>query len=366
MKTSVEIRRNTGRMIAKNLIVLVVIAVVAFIGVMSWFTNHTTATADGIDVCTEMAYGLEYFIVAPSDTDQYSNINTWISTYNTNHASESGFVAKDWHTGTLNFDFSDAELKFMEDIFLCETTSDGITFKIPKLIQYGDIAYVDTSESFDDAVANNEYMSFDLYFRCKSPGDVKLLNTSTISPVGTISTSSEEAMKNAAIGAVRLAVLNGNTRELLWIPGPRVWYDGTANNGEGELHTNYTGSTAGTFEPGGNVTVSNDTISLTDDGTNEHWYFNSSKARVRANDGNGNSVAVASTNGDYRLGQTSSDDVSVVTLDDSKYDSINGYYYKHIRVNLWIEGEDAESRLKFVGGKFQMNLDFDLVASSGS
>lgn len=360
MKTSVEIRRNTGRMIAKNLIVLAAIAVAVAVGVIAWFTSHQTVTADGIEVQTVMADGLEYFIVAPNANDQYSNINTWISTYNSTHASESGFVAKDWHTGELNFDFSDAELKFMEDIFLCETTSDGKTFQIPKLIQYGDIAYVDTTEAFEEAVANNEYMSFDLYFRSKASGDVKLKNTSTIAPVGTISTSSEEEMKNAAIGAVRMSVLNGNTRELLWIPGPRVWFDGTANNNEGVLHTNYTGNN-NTFKPGGNVTVSNNSITLTGDGTDEHWYYNSSKNREQATDG-----VVASTRGDYRLGNTSNDDISVVTLDNTNYDSTNDYYYNHIRINLWIEGEDAESRLKFVGGKFQMNLDFDLAASSGS
>lgn len=356
MKKSEELSRKTRRMIAKNLIVLAALAVVAFVGVVSWFTKNTTATASGIAVRTEMADGLEYFIVAPGASDQYDNINTWISNYNSNHANDTGFVPKDWHTGAINFDFTDAELKFMEDLFLCETTSDGITFNIPKLIQYGSIAYVDTTESFENATANNEYMSFDIYFRCKSSGDVKLLNTSTIAPSGTIGTATEEEMKNAAIGAVRLSVLNGNTRELLWIPGPCVWFDGTANDNEGELHTSYTGTTANPFKPGGNVTVSNDTIALTNDGTNEHWYYNSSKARVQDE---GTDV-VASTNGDYRLGH----DIAVVTL--SNYDSTNEYYYNHVRINLWIEGEDAESRLKFVGGKFQMNLDFDHTASSGS
>ena len=50
MKKSDEIRRKTWRMIAKNLIVLAALAVAAVIGVMSWFTQNTTATADGISV----------------------------------------------------------------------------------------------------------------------------------------------------------------------------------------------------------------------------------------------------------------------------------------------------------------------------
>jgi len=158
-------------------------------------------------------------------------------------------------------------------------------------------------------------------------------------------------MKNAAIGAVRMAVYNGNTRELLWIPAPCIWYEGTSAD---TLHLNYTGSPAGTFKPGGNVTVSGDSVSLTGDATNEHWYYNASKARVKDT----STDLKASTNGDYQLGATSADDLSVVSMDN--YNSADGYYYNRIRVNMWIEGEDAESRLKFVGGQFNMTLNFDV------
>lgn len=354
MKKSDELRVKTRKLIAKNLIVLVVLAVVAFSGVYSWFTKTQKATANGINVCTQVVDGLEYFIVEPADSDQYSSINTWISNYNDNHQSEQGFVAKGWHEGELTFDFSDPELMFMEDMFLCETTSDGQTFKIPSLIQYGDIAYVDTTQEFEDATANDEYMSFDLYFRCESQLDVALQANSSIAPKGTIDTSSDDGMKDAAVGAVRMSIYNGNTRELLWIPAPCLWFDGTANSGEGLLHTNYTGNPAGTYKPGGNVTYSgNDVVSLTGDATNEHWYYSSPSNRAKAD---GNNI-VASTAGDYELGQNK----TVVTLNQNGGD---GYYYNHIRVNLWIEGEDAESRLKFVGGKFDMSLVFDRATGS--
>jgi hypothetical protein len=240
---------------------------------------------------------------------------------------------------------------FMEDMFLCETTSDGQTFKIPSLIQYGEIAYVDTTQDFEDATPNDEYMSFDLYFRCKSQTDVVLKSDSSIAPNGTIDASTEEGMKNGAIGAVRMSILGANNaRKLLWIPAPRMWFDGTANNNQGLLHTNYTGSTAGTYKPGGNVTVSGDTISLTSDGTNEHWYYNASKDRVQAT---GQDIVASTGTGtnEYKLGE----DNTVVSLNQTGND---GYYYNHIRINLWIEGEDAESRLKFVGGKFNMSLVF--------
>ena len=354
MKKSDELRKKTQRLIAKNLIVLVVLAVVAFVGAYSWFKADPNAHTKNLEIKATAPNGLEYFIVAPSNAtvgDGYDAINTWISTYNTNHSSETGHVDKAWHQGDLTLDFSDPEFAFLSDLFLCETTSDGSTFKIPTLIQYGDIAYVDTTADFEDAVANENYMSFDIYFRSKTENDVKMLYTSSLAPAAEPSTESEDAMKNAAIGAVRMAVYNGNTRELLWIPAPCIWFDGTSND---TLHLNYTGSTAGTFKPGGNVTVSNDTVSLTGDATNEHWYYNASKARVKDT----GTDLKASTNGDYQLGATSADDLPVVSMDN--YNTLDGYYYNRIRVNLWIEGEDAESRLKFVGGKFNLALNFDV------
>ena len=196
-------------------------------------------------------------------------------------------------------------------------------------------------------------MSFDIYFRSKSSFDVVMKESSEISPVGMIDASSDDGCKNAAIGAVRLSVVGGNnTRKLLWIPAPCVWYDGKND----DLHTNYTGSTANTFKPGGNVCLNGSTVDLTGDGTNEHWYYNASRNRVQVND----SSLVASTDGDYKLGS----DITIVSLDNTNYDSTNGYYYNRVRVNLWIEGEDGESRLKFVGGQFNMSLEFDRLETT--
>lgn len=353
MKKSDELRLRTRKMIAKNLIILVALAVVAFVGAYSWFKADPNAHTNGLNIKATAPNGLEYFIVAPSDktvTNGYFDINTWISDYNNSHRLEPGFQEKGWHQGNLTLDFSDPEFAFLSDLFLCETTGNGSTFKIPTLIQYGDIAYVDTTANFEDAVSNENYMSFDIYFRSKTKNDVKLLHTSSLAPATEPSTNNEDAMKNAAIGAVRMAVYNGSTRELLWIPAPCIWYDGTNND---TLHLDYTGSTAGTFKPGGNVTVSGDTISLTGDATNEHWYYNASKDRVKDT----GTDLKASTAGDYLLGATSADDLPVVSMDN--YNSADGYYYNRIRVNMWIEGEDAESRLKFVGGQFNMALNFD-------
>ena len=76
MKKSDKLARKTRKMIAKNLIVLATLAVVAFAGVMSWFTQNTRAIADGINVETKVEDGLEFYIMPPSDSDQYAAIKS--------------------------------------------------------------------------------------------------------------------------------------------------------------------------------------------------------------------------------------------------------------------------------------------------
>ena len=374
MKKSEGIRRHTGRMIAKNLIILAVLAVVAFASVVSWFTMSQKAEADGIVVQTQVSDGLEFYIMPPSAADQYDDINARLAdnaTYNnTNNLSENdpGYRRTTWHTsndGEVTFDFSDQEFKFMEGLFLCEVTSDGSTFKVPKLMQYDEIAYVDTTQSFDDPTPNDEYMSFDIYFRSESTHDIVLKYDSSITPgdaSGTYTTAATytsrtdiESKKDAAIGAVRMAVLNmeaSNERELLWIPGPYVYYDGTA----GDDGTLYTGLTSSQYSNKGAAYYDGAGIAKrSGEGTNDHAYYNASKVRqvIRSN---ASGVVVGSA-----LGSNSSNDITVLTIPVSNHDTTNEYYYGHIRVNLWIEGEDAEARLAFVGGKFKMSLDFEMV-----
>ena len=93
MKKSYELRIKTRKMIAKNLIILVALAVVAFVGVYSWFTKSTTATADGINASTKMSDKLEFYIMPPSDDDQYGAINTRLTenlAWNTQHQNDEG------------------------------------------------------------------------------------------------------------------------------------------------------------------------------------------------------------------------------------------------------------------------------------
>ena len=395
MKTSVEIRRNTGRMIAKNLIVLAVIAVVAFIGVMSWFTKNQTATANGINAQTKVSNGLEFYIMPPSANDQYDAINQRLAendAYNeANNLSEgdAGYRRTTWHTstdGNVSFNTDDQEFMFMKDLFLCEVTSDGATFKVPKLMQYDDVAYIDTAQNFDDAKPNDEYLSYDVYFRCKTDQNshtVSLRRDSSISPNPDSSTyltseqhtifdpaapaNSTQSVKDAAIGAVRMSVLNleaSNAREVLWIPGPYVYYNGMTNT-----DTLDTGLTSSQYANKGAVYYNGSGLALrTGEGTNSHAYYESKDDRVvlqpdvSGMSGKVNGTSLQSSDsrlaGSMIVGEKPESSLGLVTLNQSKNN--DGYYYGHIRVNLWIEGEDAEARLAFVGGKFSFSMNYEL------
>ena len=384
MKKSDELRLKTRKMIAKNLIILVALAVVAFVGAFSWFSNNTSATATGLSATTEAPDSLEYFIRNPelagnSISTDYDAINTWISDH-----------SKSWHSGEWEFDFDDPELQFMKDLFLCDITGDGKDFYAPVMTQSGYYAVVDMTAKMEQTVRNQDYMSFDIYFRSKTQGDVVLKYDSTIEPnnsedasyksriasqqVVTLTSNNENDYKAAAIGAVRMSVYNGNTRELLWIPGPCVWLDGIYNENN-DTYSLYTGLRANasaspinyTFNNKSSVYMNGSTPTLrTGESTRDHSYYTSNDgypSRQTISYGNDSSL-VASSNGDYQLGQTSQNDIVVCSLDTTKIDNGTTYYINRIRVNLWIEGEDAEARLKFINGIFRFNLKFDIVSST--
>ncbi|WP_316637884.1 hypothetical protein [uncultured Ruminococcus sp.] len=365
-------------MIAKNLIVLVALAVVAFVGAYSWFSKTTTASAQGINASTKMNDKLEFYIMPPSDTDQYNAIKKRFednAAWNAEHSSETP-RRTDWHHGELNFDFSDQEFKFMDGLFMSEVTGDGVSFNIPKLMQYDNVAYIDKTQAFEKATPNDNYMSFDLYIRSKNNYSIALMNDSSIEPVDLNNSLSgqhdysgdadEAKMKPGAIGAVRMSILNceaDNNRELLWIPAPNVWYNGLTDH----LYTGLTANGSGdySFSGKGSAYYTGSDIALrADESTTDHSFYSANNASRTTWHNGGSQKVKASTAGNYRLGSGSSDDVIVVTLPHQDGD----YRYGHIRVNLWIEGEDAEARLRLVNGKFNMSLYFDIkeAVESGS
>lgn len=341
MKNSTAPNRKTGRMIAKNLIVLFAVALAGFCGIQAWFTDKSSAEADGINVECQAPDGIEIAVVRHGDSAP------------TNDAAYKNTI-----------ELNSKNYSFIDDIKMTEVTSDGFTFYKPALKQENGIAKPITDVEWEKADYTKHYLSFDLYVRSKSDYNIYIDKTSTIKPNANILTgadadnksdfgesgASKGISRDCVTGAVRFSVANYKTGEtgetgetkLLWIPAPNIF-----------------------------LNVNQDTTQYyvdTDKHSGEsysHVYYEKSGSRwvkksVSAGDGSPLSqVFVANSNGftsngdyTYELGEKK----KIMTLSLEKDTTQNGIYTGMVTCNMWVDGEDAEARLALVNGKFKANL----------
>ena len=134
------------------------------------------------------------------------------------------------------------------------------------------------------------------------------------------------------IGATRFSInaANGTDNKLKWIPRPDIYLK--------QEDTNY--SVLTNLKKGNSY------------GTYTHQYW-----QVTEVDG---SQTKNNTIDDKFIanGTTLGEKVEIANLQNvTKSD--DGYYYTHVVVKLWVEGEDAEARLALSGGKFKLNFYLD-------
>lgn len=331
MKNSTASNRKTGRMITKNLIILVVLVFVAILAMWAWFTSHTVDVADGIDVKCDVPDGIEIAVVAPGATP-------------TDKDYTSSYI-------TLNSD----NYEFMKDLVMSEVTSDGKIFYKPALIQSNGVAYADTSANWDTAVANENYLSFDLYIRSKSTQKVSLTTKSKFTPfsdvlvddpaLGLVSgnkSTEGDYSKDCIIGATRLSIVDYNDDKdgelkLLWIPRPDIYFYGTGV----DLDVPETGESS--YD---GLTYKHNYYEVTDTSKTLKTIDSSSKLDYFK-------TSVKNSDGEYALpGKT--EILKLTKIGDDKY------YTKCVRCNMWVDGEDSEDRLALVKGKFQIYLDLTI------
>lgn len=336
MKNSTAPNRKTGRMIAKNLIVLFTVALAGFCGIQAWFTDKQSAEANGIQVECQAPDGIEIAVVkhedpAPKDDAAYKN----------------------------TIELNSENYPFIGDIKMTEVSSDGYTFYKPPLKQENGVAspILDVAD-WDLADYSVHYLSFDLYVRSKSKFDIYLDSKSKISPNAKILTGenagnksdfgesgdSKGISRDCVTGAVRFSVANYNTNEtkLLWIPAPNIFLNVNSDTTQYSVNTNMRSGKS--YSHGYYVK----------NGNNGTWV----KKFVSAGDGSSlGQVFVANsngfaTNGDYtyELGPKK----KIMTLE--KDTTQDGIYTGMVTCNMWVDGEDAEARLALVNGKFKANL----------
>lgn len=328
MKNSTAPNRKTGRMIAKNLIVLFTVALAGFCGIQAWFTDKRSAEANGIEVECQAPDGIEIAVVghgapAPAN-DKYTVGNI-----------------------TLN----KTNCKFLENLQLTEITGDGTFFRKPALIQSGGQAQVDTKAEWSEPTANEHYLSFDLYIRSKSQYNISIGKKSTIKPDAPQLTSQDgTGIKNqskygnfsrdSVVGAVRFSVVDYKSappsKKLLWLPAPNILLEQTTD--EYTLSDN-----------------KQDGVSYS------HVYYDKNKKQQTVSDSKADSAFVVNKDGfdggkfTYGLGKNQNI-AELKKSSDTDTDPYYGDYGAMVTCNMWIEGEDAEARLALVNGKFKVNL----------
>ena len=321
MKNSTAPNRKTGRMIAKNLIVLFAVALAGFCGIQAWFTDNRSAEANVIEVECQAPDGIEIAVVghdAPAPTE--------------------------YTTG--NITLNKTNYPFLEKLQLTEITGDGTFFRKPALIQSGGQAHVDTKAEWSEPTANEHYLSFDLYIRSKSQYNISIGKKSTIKPdAPQLTTQDGTGIKNkskygnfsrdSVVGAVRFSVVDYKSappsKKLLWLPAPNILLKQTTDE----------------------YTLSDD---MPSGESYSHVYYDTNRVQHTVSSTDVDKAFVVNNDGfdggkfTYELGQNQ----NIAQLNKSSEN--DQFYSAMVTCNMWIEGEDAEARLALVNGKFKVNL----------
>ncbi len=325
MKKTIAPNRKLGRMMAKNLIILLTLAIVAFIGMWAWFTNSTQADANGIEVKCEAPDGVEIAIVEhdapePKDSDYSTSITL----------DDKGII--------------------LSKLLLTEITGDGVTFFRPALSQENGHATPRPDADWREATPGEDYICFDLYMRTKTPKEIFLSSTSSFlpnasrlswgssyTPFGSDNASTYgDFSRDALVGASRVSIVGYDNsskkytdNRLLWITRPDIYL-----RQSGDIYTLITGIT----DPEAY-------------GSYSHYYWNSDKENKEYK----NAIASVVEGNSVTLGQK----IPITSFDSDNDGAVykNGYWYIHVVYNTWIEGEDSEARLALSDGKFKINLD---------
>ena len=317
----VKIKRDTKSLVMKNLIVMAVLIIIALTGAISWFTNKTEATADGINVTCEAPKGLKIAVVRHGESAPDVDDET------------------KWSEGEITLTKED--YPFLKKQSIIEITSDGTDFYKPKLTQENGKAKPDTSSVWDVA-DKDSYLSIDVYMKTGDDHMVYLNSGTEISPNSTTLTGENPGnksddgnfSKDCIVGAVRLSTVSDDSKlKNLWIPAPQIHYDSVNKE----------------------VTLDN-----TSGDTFKHMYWKVTKdsdGKIGMPQGTTPveyEGVITNTNKDFKLGKNY--DFAKLT----KKQPSDKYATGMTTVNIWVDGEDDEARFAMVGGKFKATIKLSL------
>ena len=404
-------RSNHRRsLIIKGIMVLLSLFVLAFALSYSWFTDKPKVEASGITASVESSGNdFEYAIgFATSQTGGDYKHTAFTNDVNADLNLEELYTSEDT--------YEEYPINLLYDYNPIDLTGNGVTLVRPAM-NYGNWSINKASRNYSVAEENVQYITFDLIFRttvsnttiqlaedsfakgaCENySGDGRLTGAANDSDgisvfhynnlTGNSVTSNKYGRfsTDAIVGAVRVAFLEyvnygdsadtivgtkqteyASAPKLLWIPRPDIY-----------LNNNPTGNSLREKETSGwqldkNV-ARNTTFNLVSDSqtnasysTYIHQYYNvfqvennQTPAIVTYEDAVPSTLDTNAPAGTNKV--TFGDTRDLVTLDhinDANNDDApdDGYYYGKVRVRIWIEGTDSESRRALAGGKFSVSF----------
>ena len=352
-------------LVAKGLIVLLSLLILAFVASFSWFKTEPTSKTKGLDVSVENSGDFEYAI-------GFYNSGTGGEYAVTQFTSDTTALDLKHLQATVDGGSTYTEYDLLHDYQPIDLTGDGPTLIRPAMM-HGNTAINAASDDYSLAVPNKQFINFDLYFRSTSPGmSIYLANGSyakagcettlgNISSRSSVNTSTYGTFsRDAIVGAARIAIipytydsapanLTGNdgymgltgdqdtAHYFVWLPRPDIHTSSAPDTTTGWSLT------YGTYpNPVATPTYSDTTVTA----DNVHGYYDIF---------NGNKVIATATNTILPSTLNSANQLMTSIGDTYHY---NTYFYTKVNVRIWIEGTDAQSRRAFSGGQFAVNFKF--------
>lgn len=204
--TTTPLKRDTGKLIAKNLIILVVLLTVCSLSIWAWFASETEAEANGISIKAK-ASGVQ----VSWDGENYYNDLTALSNTDESFTSGKSGLAK-FITGAKDTPYG---LKLI--------TGNGVDFFEPYLNRRTGEAVKNNGVwqgvTINESNSQGRFVDVDLYFRGTSKGNVWLHQDSTARPLSTnaVDRTSDYGgfTRDYIAGASRMAFFDRTNTDLL-------------------------------------------------------------------------------------------------------------------------------------------------------
>lgn len=211
MDSTTVYKRKTGKLVAKNLIILVVLVAVAALSIWAWFTSGSSAEADGINVKAK-ADGIE---VSWDGINYYQNLTA---------LSDADVV--EGETGlALNIT---GEAGVPSPLKL--VTGNGTKFFEPYLNRRKGEVLTNTDGSwqgYNITEGTGKYIDIPLYFKSTTARDIYLAGDSKVSPKSTTKRISDYGpfSKDYICAASRVAFLDSTMQNCSFIWAPNADYE---------------------------------------------------------------------------------------------------------------------------------------------